>query len=102
MSGLHSGLQEGNVLPLLRRAWPRLTCERLLAEQPLRLAAQLPDQLARQQADAVDLRPSADSILHEAEPEHVRLLPGPPRGGCEVPQRRGISDARSSLLGHSK
>lgn len=61
------------------------TCERLLPQQALRLAAQLLDELPGQVARRVDGLPLADAILHEAQLQHLRLLARPPRRGRKVP-----------------
>ena len=63
----------------------RVRGQALLPEQPLRLAVELLDHLAREQAGRLDLHPAADAEAHQAELERRGLVRGPPGGRGEVP-----------------
>ena len=75
------------------KTWPgkqALTCKRLLAQQALRLAVQLLDHFAWQQAGLQDLHPAAYPVLHQAQLQDVGLLLRPARRGREVPPAEGL------------
>jgi hypothetical protein len=83
-----SGMQQaGAAQPSPARAAP--TGQRLLAQQPLRLAAELLRRLARQQAGRRDLAPRAYAEAHDAEPQRADLGLGPAGGEAEVPPACG-------------
>jgi hypothetical protein len=71
------------------RAHPARTRERLLAEQPLRLAAELLRRLAGQHAGRRDAAPRPDAPRHDGELEQLHLLLGPARREREVPAAGG-------------
>ena len=77
-----------------RRA-ARRARERLLPKQALRLAVQLLDELARQQARVHDLHPAAYAELGQRRFQHQHLVLRPTRGGGEVPQARRVANLRS-------
>ena len=80
------------LLPLLVSQTPHLQPgvrrQALLAQQPLRLAVELLDHLAREQARRLDLHPAADAEPHQAELERRSLVGGPARRRGEVPPGR--------------